>query len=59
MELEGFYYGMDMDEKKIASMEYEKIVFHSIPYNESNYVSVSYNESNKQFTHATFYCSLV
>ena len=30
--LEDFWYGMEMEWKKIASMEYGKIVFHSIPY---------------------------
>ena len=29
---EDFRYGMEMEWKKIASMEYGKIVFHSIPY---------------------------
>ena len=30
--MEDFTYGMEMEWKKIASMEYEKTVFHSIPY---------------------------
>ena len=30
-EIEDFWYGMEMEWKKIASMEYGKIVFHSIP----------------------------
>ena len=30
--MEDFLYGMEMEWKKIASMEYGKIVFHSIPY---------------------------
>ena len=30
--MEDFWYGMEMEWKKIASMEYGKIVFHSIPY---------------------------
>ena len=30
--MEDFRYGMEMEWKKIASMEYGKIVFHSIPY---------------------------
>ena len=30
--MEDFRYGMKMEWKKIASMEYGKIVFHSIPY---------------------------
>ena len=30
--MEAFWYGMEMEWKKIASMEYGKIVFHSIPY---------------------------
>ena len=30
--MEDFQYGMEMEWKKIASMEYGKIVFHSIPY---------------------------
>ena len=30
--MEDFWYGMEMKWKKIASMEYGKIVFHSIPY---------------------------
>ena len=30
--MEDFCYGMEMEWKKIASMEYGKIVFHSIPY---------------------------
>ena len=30
--MEDFYYGMKMEWKKIASKEYGKIVFHSIPY---------------------------
>ena len=29
--MEDFWYGMEMEWKKIASMEYGKIVFHSIP----------------------------
>ena len=31
-EMEDFRYGMEMEWKKIASLEYGKIVFHSIPY---------------------------
>ena len=27
-----FFYGMEMEWKKIATIEYGKIVFHSIPY---------------------------
>ena len=30
--MEDFRYGLEMEWKKIASMEYGKIVFHSIPY---------------------------
>ena len=30
-EMEDFYFGMEMEWKKIASMEYGKIVFHSVP----------------------------
>ena len=30
--MEDFWYGMEMEWKKIASMEYGKIVFHSISY---------------------------
>ena len=30
--MEDFRYGMEMEWKKIASMEHGKIVFHSIPY---------------------------
>ena len=30
--MEDFWYGMETEWKKIASMEYGKIVFHSIPY---------------------------
>ena len=30
--MEDFWYGMEMEWKKIASMEYGKIVFHSFPY---------------------------
>ena len=30
--MEDFWYGMEMEWKKIASMEYGKIVFHSIPF---------------------------
>ena len=30
--MEDFWYGMEMEWKKIASIEYRKIVFHSIPY---------------------------
>ena len=30
--MEDFLYGMEMKRKKIASMEYGKIVFDSIPY---------------------------
>ena len=30
--MEDFNYGMKMEWKKIVSMEYGKIVFHSIPY---------------------------
>ena len=30
--MEDFLYGMEMEWKKIASMEYGKIVFHSNPY---------------------------
>ena len=30
--MEDFWYGMEMKWKKIACMEYGKIVFHSIPY---------------------------
>ena len=30
--MEDFWYGMEMEWKKIASMEYGKIVFHLIPY---------------------------
>ena len=30
--MKDFCYGMEMEWKKIASMEYRKIVFHSIPY---------------------------
>ena len=30
--MEDFWYGMEMEWKKIASMEYGKIVFYSIPY---------------------------
>ena len=30
--MEDFWYEMKMEWKKIASMEYGKIVFHSIPY---------------------------
>ena len=30
--MEDFWYGMEMEWKKMASMEYGKIVFHSIPY---------------------------
>ena len=30
--MEDFWYGMEMEWKKIASMEYGKIFFHSIPY---------------------------
>ena len=29
--MEDFWYGMEMEWKKIANMEYGKIVFHSIP----------------------------
>ena len=29
--MEDFWYGMKMELKKIASMEYGKIIFHSIP----------------------------
>ena len=29
--MEDFWYGMEMEWKKIASMEYGKIVFHSLP----------------------------
>ena len=32
MEWKIFLYRMEMEWKKIASMEYGKIVFHSIPY---------------------------
>ena len=31
MEMEDYWYGMEMEWKKIASMEYRKIIFHSIP----------------------------
>ena len=34
-------YGMEMEWKKIASMEYEKIVFHSIPYHVLTSVNVN------------------
>ena len=30
--MEKFWYGMKMEQKKISSTEYEKIVFHSIVY---------------------------
>ena len=30
--MEDFWYGMEMEWKKITSMEYGKIVFHSISY---------------------------
>ena len=30
--MEDFWYGMEMEWKKIAIMDYGKIVFHSIPY---------------------------
>ena len=30
--MEDFWYGMEIEWKKFASMEYGKIVFHSIPY---------------------------
>ena len=30
--MEDFWYGMEMEWKKIKSMKYGKIVFHSIPY---------------------------
>ena len=30
--LKDFWYGMEMEWKKIAGMEYGKIIFHSIPY---------------------------
>ena len=30
--MEDSWYGMEMEWKKIAGMEYGKIVFHSIPY---------------------------
>ena len=30
--MEDFWYGMEMEWKKIASMDYGKIVFHSIPF---------------------------
>ena len=30
--MEDFQYGMEMEWKKIACMEYGKIIFHSIPY---------------------------
>ena len=30
--MEDFWYGMEMELKKIASIGYGKIVFHSIPY---------------------------
>ena len=30
--MEDFWYAMKMEWKKISSMEYEKIVFNSIPY---------------------------
>ena len=30
--MEDFRYGMEMEWKNIASMEYGKIVYHSIPY---------------------------
>ena len=32
MEWKIFWYGMEMEWKKIARMEYGKIVFHFIPY---------------------------
>ena len=34
--MEDFWYGMEMEWKKIASLEYGKIVFHSIPRPASN-----------------------
>ena len=30
--MEDFWYGMEMEWKKIVSMEYGKIIFHSISY---------------------------
>ena len=30
--MEDFWYGVEMEWKKISSIEYGKIVFHSIPY---------------------------
>ena len=30
--MEDFSYGMEIEWKKITSMEYGKIIFHSIPY---------------------------
>ena len=39
--MEDFRYGMEMEWKKITSMEYGKIVFHSIPYHALPYATLS------------------
>ena len=43
--MEDFQYGMEMEWKKIASMEYGKIVFHSIPYHALVVAGVRANNS--------------
>ena len=42
--MENFWYGMEMQWKKIARMEYGKIIFHFIPYHALLIISVAYGK---------------
>ena len=44
--IEDFWYGMEMEWKKIARMEYGKIVFHSIPYHALPQTPIGYLPQN-------------
>ena len=46
--MEDFWYGMEMEWKKIARMEYGKIVFHSIPYHALIIRASFYRPKNKK-----------
>ena len=54
--MEDFWYGMEMEWKKIANMEYGKIVFHSIPYHALCNTKPTWSECNSISISAALKC---
>ena len=52
--MEDFQYGMEMERKKITSVEYGKIVFHSIPYHA---LTIQHNPLQNTLVHIVFVIS--